>query len=101
MSVMTVGPQVPVSLGRLRRSLVTLGGADYALLMKAPTDVSAFVGRGFAAIIPAIFGFAAVMISFEYAFGAAPVVAAVAGLIWAGIVLAFDLSLLSHSHPEK
>ena len=54
-------------LSRLRRVLSVLGGADSEILAKARVDASEMTGRGIAALIPAVFGGLAALISFRYA----------------------------------
>jgi hypothetical protein len=57
-------------------------------------------GRGIAALIPAVFGGLAALISFRYAY-ALPLPAAVAaGAGWAVVVLCFDLSLMTAA-PDR
>ena len=51
----------------LRRLLTRLGGADSTLLDRAAVDATEMTGRGFAALIPAIFGGLAATVAFEYA----------------------------------
>lgn len=91
--------QAPVS--PLRQLLTSLGGADPQILARAPTDAKEMIGRGIAAIIPALFGAVAVIIAFGYAFSVPLPVAAVAGLVWGAIILCFDVSLMSASPDRK
>ena len=55
----------------LRRVLTTLGGADSQILARARVDTAEMTGRGIAALIPAVFGGLAAVISFRYAYAAA------------------------------
>lgn len=87
-------------LSRLQRILTALGGADNRLLALAPVDRTEMTGRGIAALIPALFGGLAMIISFCFAF-AVPLPGAIGvGLIWAMVVLFFDLSLMSAA-PDR
>jgi hypothetical protein len=90
-----------VSVSPLRQLLTSLGGADPQILARAPADAKEMTGRGIAAIIPALFGAAAVIIAFGYAFSVPLPVAAVAGLVWGAIILCFDVSLMSASPDRK
>lgn len=81
--------------------LATLGGGDRNILGRAGVDGTRLAGRGIAAIIPALFGAAAVCIAFRYAFDLSLAGAALAGLIWGGIVLCFDLSLMTHGSDGR
>ena len=85
----------------LRQLLTNLGGADPQILAQAPTDAKEMIGRGIAAIIPALFGAAAVIIAFGYAFSVPLPAAAVAGLVWGAIILCFDVSLMSASPHRR
>ena len=64
-----------------QRVLLRLGGADSQILAKARVDAAEMTGRGIAALIPAIFGGLAALISFRYAYSlpTAAAAAAVAG----------------------
>jgi hypothetical protein len=89
------GGQPPLSA--IRRFLTTLGGADGSVLDQARTDATEMTGRGFAALIPAIFGGFAAVVTFRYAYSVPPAAAAVAGVGWALLLLLFDLSLMTAS----
>ena len=52
----------------LRRILAALGGADSQILARARVDTAEMTGRGIAALIPAVFGGLAAIISFRYAY---------------------------------
>jgi hypothetical protein len=52
----------------LWRVLPTLGGADSQILARARVDTTGMSGRGIAALIPAVFGGLAAVISFRYAY---------------------------------
>lgn len=82
-------------LSPARRFLTALGGADGTVLAQARIDQTEMTGRGFAALIPAIFGGLAATITFAYAYSAPPAAAAAAGLGWALLLLLFDLSLMT------
>ena len=82
-------------LSALRRFLTMLGGADGAVLDRARVDIAEMTGRGFAALIPAIFGGLAATITFEYAYSVQAAAAAGTGLGWAMLLLLFDLSLMT------
>ena len=84
----------------LRRVLTTLGGADSQILARAQVDTAEMTGRGIAALIPAVFGGLAAVISFGYAYRLPPGAAAAAGIGWAVVVLLFDLSLMT-SAPDR
>ncbi len=84
----------------LRRVLTTLGGADSQILARAQVDTAEMTGRGIAALIPAVFGGLAAVISFGYAYQLPPSAAAAAGVGWAVVVLLFDLSLMT-SAPDR
>ena len=84
----------------LRRVLTTLGGADSQILARAQVDTAEMSGRGIAALIPAVFGGLAAVISFGYAYQLPPSAAAAAGVGWAVVVLLFDLSLMT-SAPDR
>ena len=47
----------------LRRVLTTLAGADSQILARAQVDTAEMTGRGIAALIPAVFGGLAALIS--------------------------------------
>lgn len=79
----------------LRRVLVTLGGGRTDILAHAEVDATEMTGRGIAAVIPAIFGSLAMTASASYAFSLRPAAAALVGVAWGLIVLAFDLSLMT------
>ena len=87
-------------LSRLRRVLSVLGGADSEILAKARVDASEMTGRGIAALIPAVFGGLAALISFRYAYSLPLGAAAAAGAGWAVVVLCFDLSLMAAA-PDR
>ena len=87
-------------LSRLRRVLYALGGADSQILAKAQVDTAEMTGRGIAALIPAVFGGLAALISFRYAYSLPLGAAAAAGAGWAVIVLCFDLSLMTAA-PDR
>ena len=72
---------------RLRRVLTVLGGADSQILARARVDTAEMTGRGIAALIPAVFGGLAALISFRYAYGLPLAAAAAAGAGWAAVVL--------------
>ena len=57
-------------------------------------------GRGIAALIPALFGGLAALISFRYAYSLPLGAAAAAGVGWAVVVLCFDLSLMTAA-PDR
>jgi hypothetical protein len=76
--------------------LATLGGGDRNILIHADVDSTRLAGRGVAALIPALFGGAAVCIAFRYAFNMSMGATAAAGVVWGLIVLCFDLSLMTH-----
>jgi hypothetical protein len=57
-------------------------------------------GRGLAALIPAVFGGLAALISFRYAYSVPLASAAAAGIGWAAVVLCFDLSLM-RAAPDR
>jgi hypothetical protein len=86
---------------RLRRVLTTLGGADSQILAKARVDVAEMTGRGIAALIPAVFGGLAALISFRYAYSLPTAAAAGAGAGWAVVVLCFDLSLMTAAPDSR
>jgi hypothetical protein len=83
-------------MNRIKLLLATLGGGERSILTRSGVDGTRLAGRGIAAIIPAIFGAGAVCIAFKYAFALSLPAAAAAGLVWGGIVLCFDLSLMTH-----
>jgi hypothetical protein len=85
---------------RLQRVLSVLGGADSQILARARVDTAEMTGRGIAALIPAVFGGLAALISFRYAYGLPLTAAAAAGAGWAAVVLCFDLSLMT-SAPDR
>ena len=85
---------------RLQRVLSVLGGADSQILARARVDTAEMTGRGIAALIPAVFGGLAALISFRYAYGLPLGAAAAAGAGWAAVVLCFDLSLMT-SAPDR
>lgn len=87
-------------LSGLRRVLSALGGADSQILAKARVDAAEMTGRGIAALIPAVFGGLAALISFRYAYALPLGAAAAAGAGWAVIVLCFDLSLMTAA-PDR
>lgn len=87
-------------LSRLRLVLASLGGADTRILAKARVDATEMTGRGVAALIPAVFGGLAALISFRYAYSLPLPAAAVAGAGWAVVVLFFDLSLMTAA-PDR
>ncbi len=66
-------------LSRIRFVLASLGGADTKILAKAPVDATEMTGRGIAALIPALFGGLAALISFRYAYSLPLLAAAAAG----------------------
>jgi hypothetical protein len=86
----------------LRRVFLALGGADSQILARARVDTAEMTGRGIAALIPAVFGGLAAVISFRYAYRLPLGAAAAAGVGWAVVVLLFDLSLMTSAadrHP--
>lgn len=83
-----------------RRVLPTLGGADSRVLARARVDTAEMTGRGIAALIPAVFGGLAALISFRYAYSLPLAAAAAAGAGWAVLVLFFDLSLMTAA-PDR
>ena len=85
---------------RFQRVLSVLGGADSQILARARVDTAEMTGRGIAALIPAVFGGLAALISFRYAYGLPLGAAAAAGAGWAAVVLCFDLSLMT-SAPDR
>ena len=85
---------------RLQRVLSVLGGADSQILARARVDTAEMTGRGIAALIPAVFGGLAALISFRYAYGLPLGAAPAAGAGWAAVVLCFDLSLMT-SAPDR
>jgi Domain of unknown function (DUF4407) len=87
-------------LSRLRRVLSVLGGADSQILAMARVDAAEMTGRGLAALIPAVFGGLAALISFRYAYTLPLGVAAAVGAGWAVVVLCFDLSLMTAA-PDR
>jgi hypothetical protein len=87
-------------LSWLRRVLSALGGADARILAQAQVDAAEMSGRGIAALIPAVFGGLAALISFRYAYALPLPVAAAAGAGWALVVLCFDLSLMTAA-PDR
>jgi hypothetical protein len=87
-------------LSWLRLVLASLGGADTRILAKAPVDAAEMTGRGIAALIPAVFGGLAALISFRYAYSLPLPAAAAAGAGWAVVVLCFDLSLMTTA-PDR
>ena len=87
-------------LSRIRFVLASLGGADTKILAKAPVDATEMTGRGIAALIPALFGGLAALISFRYAYSLPLLAAAAAGAGWAVVVLCFDLSLMTAA-PDR
>jgi len=88
-------------VSKFKLLLATLGGGDRNILARSGIDGTQLVGRGIAAIIPAVFGAAAVCIAFKYAFALSLPGAAVAGLVWGGIVLCFDLSLMTQGSDGR
>jgi hypothetical protein len=52
----------------LQHVLSVLGGADSQILARARVDTAEMTGRGIAALIPAVFGGLAALISFRYAY---------------------------------
>ena len=84
----------------LQHVLSVLGGADSQILARARVDTAEMTGRGIAALIPAVFGGLAALISFRYAYGLPLGAAAAAGAGWAAVVLCFDLSLMT-SAPDR
>jgi Domain of unknown function (DUF4407) len=82
-------------LSAFRRLFTTLGGADGTVLGQARIDAVEMTGRGFAALIPAIFGGFAATVTFRYAYSVSPATAAMAGLGWALLLLLFDMSLMT------
>ncbi len=84
----------------LRRVLVTLGGAKASILSGADVDTAEMTGRGIAALIPAVFGSLAMTASASYAFSLQPAPAALVGVAWGSIVVAFDLSLMTAA-PDR
>jgi hypothetical protein len=80
--------------------LSVLGGADSEILARARVDAAEMTGRGLAALIPAVFGGLAALISFRYAYALPFGVAAAAGAGWAVVVLCFDLSLMTAA-PDR
>ena len=84
----------------LRRILAALGGADSQILARARVDTAEMTGRGVAALIPAVFGGLASIISFRYAYRLPLGAAAAVGVGWAVVVLLFDLSLMT-SAPDR
>ena len=84
----------------LGRALSGLGGADSEILAKARVDAAEMTGRGIAALIPAVFGGLAALISFRYAYSLSLWAAAAAGVGWAMVVLCFDLSLMTAA-PDR
>jgi len=84
----------------LRRVLATLGGADSQILASARVDTAEMTGRGIAALIPAVFGGLAAVISFRYAYRLPLGTAAAVGAGWAVVILLFDLSLMT-SAPDR
>ena len=84
----------------LRRVLAALGGADSQILARARVDTAEMTGRGIAALIPAVFGGLAALISFRYAYRLPLGAAAAVGAGWAVVVLCFDLSLMT-SAPDR
>ncbi len=104
---MTGGHQVPrksrrdePDLTRLLRLLAALGGADTQILAEARVDAAEMTGRGIAALIPAMFGGLAALITFRYAYSVPIGPAAAAGAVWAVVVLCFDLSLM-RAAPDR
>src|SRR5690348_11028503 len=87
-------------LSRIRLVLASLGGADTKILSKARVDAAEMTGRGIAALIPALFGGLAALISFRYAYSLPLPAAAAAGAGWAVVVLCFDLSLMTTA-PDR
>jgi Domain of unknown function (DUF4407) len=87
-------------LSGLRRVLSALGGADSQILAKSRVDAAEMTGRGIAALIPAVFGGLAALISFRYAYALPLGASAAAGAGWAVIVLCFDLSLMAAA-PDR
>ena len=53
----------------LQHVFSVLGGADSQILARARVDTTEMTGRGIAALIPAVFGGLAAIISFRYAYG--------------------------------
>jgi hypothetical protein len=74
--------------------LCVLGGADLEILLLAPSDRTKFRARGLVAVVPAIMAFAGFSIGINIATGNLPA-ALVVGLVWGGIVLFLDVSLLT------
>jgi len=87
-------------LSWIRLVLASVGGADTRILAKAPVDAAEMTGRGIAALIPALFGGLAALISFRYAYSLPLPAAAAAGAGWAVVVLCFDLSLMTAA-PDR
>jgi len=87
-------------ISRLQRALSTLGGADSRILARAPVDAAEMTGRGIAALIPAVFGGLAALISFRYAYSLPLAAAAAAAAGWSAVVLCFDLSLMTAA-PDR
>jgi hypothetical protein len=87
-------------ISRLGRVLSALGGADSQILAKAQVDTAEMTGRGIAALIPAVFGGLAALISFRYAYSLPLGAAAAAAAGWAIVVLCFDLSLMTAA-PDR
>ncbi len=85
----------------LRRALLALGGADSQILARAQVDTAEMAGRGIAALIPAVFGGLAAVISFRYAYRLPLGAAAAAGVGWAVVVLLFDLSLMTSAPDHR
>ena len=83
-----------------RRVLSVLGGADSEMPARARVDAAEMTGRGLAALIPAVFGGLAALISFRYAYALPFGVAGAAGAGWAVVVLCFDLSLMTAA-PDR
>jgi hypothetical protein len=81
-------------------ALAALGGADNQILARARVDAAEMTGRGIAALIPAVFGGMAAIISFRYAYRLPLGTAAAVGVGWAVVVLLFDLSLMK-SAPDR
>lgn len=88
------------TLSRFQRVFAALGGADIRILAEARADTTEMVGRGIAAVIPAVFGGLAALIAFRYAYSLPLAAAGAAGAGWAVVVLCFDLSLMT-APPDR
>ena len=75
--------------------LAWLGGARPELLERASVDTPAFIARGIAVTIPALFGTLAMTAALEYGRQLNLFPAAVGGIAWGMIVLFFDMSIMS------